>query len=348
MPRRGSRIVLTGLCALTLAGAAGILGHTLRPAPSPELLNAAAAETSAPVVSQPFDDSRKVQVRFVWSATKTLPIRTSGTLTESRCVPDGSISSGAVVARIDDRPLIGLHTSVPLYRDISWGDQGADVTALQNELVRLGHLPESLVDGRYGRNTSEAVQKLRVAAGAAEGDSVTKRAEFVWLPNPVVSGIACEIQIGQDVSEGTVLATIEGVIERIEVGTMPERLTPGARTLTVNSVTGPVTESGTVDNPDFLARVIADTRLVESLQEDPDATITGSLALADEIDAYALPVGAIVEDGESRCVLVETGTRRVQVLGSTLGSAVVAFLDSETAPPQSVVIGNAITETDCA
>jgi peptidoglycan hydrolase-like protein with peptidoglycan-binding domain len=345
--RRGSALTLAALCALTLAGGAGILGYTLRPADPPELLNPSAAETQAPVASQPFDDTRKVQVRLVASDTETLTLRTAGTLTAALCETGGSIDSGSTIARVNDRPIIGLHTALPLYRDLTWGDKGTDVEALQQELVRLGHLDARFADGWYGWNTSHAVQRLRVANGAAEGGKKTRRSEFVWLPADDVTGLACELNVGDDVTEGTAFATAEGTIERLEVVSMPESLTPGDRTLTVNGVTGPASESGVVDDATFLARILDDEELVAGLREDPEATVPGDLALADTIDSYTVPVGAIIDDGDERCVQVGADTRPVDVLGSALGSTVIVFPDADTPLPDTVAIGPALTESSC-
>ncbi|HIX00492.1 MAG TPA: peptidoglycan-binding protein, partial [Candidatus Nesterenkonia stercoripullorum] len=251
------------------------------------------------------------------------------------------------IARIDDRPIIGLHTSLPLYRDLTWGDKGTDVEALQKELVRLGHLDVSFVDGWYGWTTSHAVQRLRVANGAPEGGKKTRRSEFVWLPAGDVTGLACELNVGDEVAEGTAFATAEGAIERVEVASMPESLTPGARTLTVNGVTGPASESGIVDDATFLARILDDEELVAGLREDPEATVPGDLALADTIDSYTVPVGAIIDDGDERCVQVGAVARPVDVLGSALGSTVIVFPDADTPLPDTVAIGPALTETSC-
>ncbi|WP_159619100.1 peptidoglycan-binding domain-containing protein [Ruania rhizosphaerae] len=347
MSRRGSKITLVGMCALTLAGTAGIVGYALRPAESPELLTPAAAETSAPVVSQPFDDTHRVQVRLVTSEIEPLVLQQAGTLTASSCEGGGSIASGTLIARVDDRPVIALHTAVPLYRDLAWGDEGTDVDALQSELARLGYLSGDLVDGYYGWNTSHAVQQLRVAVGGTNGENITQRAEFVWLPAPDVTGLACEARVGQDVSPGAALANAEGALERLEIETVPDALTPGARTLTVNGVTGPVSETGVVDDPETLAQIAADTELIAAMRAEPGTTVTGNLALAEQIDAYTVPVGAIVDDGDQQCVQADETTHLVDLLGSALGSAVISFPDTDARAPETVTIGTALTETRC-
>lgn len=347
MPSRGGKVALAALCTLTLVGVVGLLGYSLRPAESPDLLRQGAAETSAPVVSQSFSDVHKVQVRLVTTASESLMARTAGTVTASSCENGGSITSGGLIARINDQPLIGLHTSVPLYRDLEWGNKGADVKALQAELLRLGYLAEDQVNGKYERSTFQAVQKLRVAAGAAKGDGVAHREEFVWLPTTEIGGVACQLRVGDIIGQDAPVATAQGAVQRLEIVTLPTALTSGDRTLTLQGISGPVSDTGVADDPDFLAEITANKHLLAALRADTETTITADFALRQEIDAYTVPVGALIDDKNMRCVQVEDTTLTVNVLGSRLGTAVVAFLDAGNSPPKSVNIGGAVTKSNC-
>lgn len=335
---------LIAVTTLVVIGAAGSLGYALRPVPEPELLRAGSEETSAPVVAQTFDDSRRVQVKLVSGADQTLAIQTSGTLTASWCRDGGEVTSGTVVAHVDERPLIALHTTVPLYRDLSVGDDGADVAALQTELIRLGHLDAETVDGEFGSRTGRALQHLRVRAGVEEGERFAERAEFIWLPSPQLTGIACAVKVGDAVSQGSAIATSRGALERVTVQSVPDNLTPGDRTIKIGSVRGPLDAQGTASDPAFLAQLAGDERLISGLAEDPGATVTATIALASPIDAYSIPAGALIYDGDSSCVKTSAGTVKTELLGSSLGAAVVAF---EGEVPESVAIGSALEGVHC-
>jgi peptidoglycan hydrolase-like protein with peptidoglycan-binding domain len=341
---RGSSTALVLISALVIAGAAGTLGYALQPAVPPDLLLASKGETTAPVVKQSFDDARKVQIRLVTADPESLVTHDSGTVTASWCADGGTVVSGTLVMRVDDRSLIGLYTTVPLYRTLYSGDEGADVEALQTELARLGYLSTDFVDGEYGWRTANAVQNLRQAVGAGEGDTAVMRSEFVWLPRPEVQNLDCAITVGQFVSAGTAIASAEGAVLRLEVSSLPENLATGERTLSLGNVTGPISESGVVDDPQFLAD-IADGGMIAALRQDPEATVTARLALAQPLDAHTLPVGAILQDGDLRCVQAGDLIYRVDLLGSSLGAAVVEF--SEAVAPDTVNIGAAITESSC-
>ncbi|WP_447587172.1 peptidoglycan-binding domain-containing protein [Microbacterium lacticum] len=337
---------LLAVTALVLVGAAGAAGYALRPVPEPELLRPSGEETSAPVVPQTFEDSRRVQVRLITGAEQTLVVQTWGTLTASWCQDGGVITSGTVLAHVDERPLIGLHTTVPLYRDLTVGNDGADVAALQAELVRLGFLDEGGADGEFGWRTGQALQKLREHAGLDEGEPSAERAEFIWLPSPQVTGLTCALKVGDAVGQGAAIATSRGALERVEVQSLPENLTPGERTIKVGSVQGPVDGRGVATDAAFLAELAANEELIAGLTQDPGSTVTATIALASPIDAYSIPAGALIGTEERNCVKTADGVVQADLLGSSLGTAVVAFPNANSAP-DSVTIGSELEVERC-
>lgn len=337
---------LIAIAALVLIGASGALGYALRPVPEPELLRSGTAEVAAPVVAQAFDDGRRVQVRLITGVAQTLAVQTSGTLTASWCRDGAEISSGTVVARVDERPLIGLHSTVPLYRDISVGDEGADVAALQAELVRLGFLDGVGAAGEFGYRTGQALQKLRESAGLDAGDFSAERAEFVWLASPQMTGITCVLKVGDAVGQGAAIATSRGALERVEVHSLPENLTPGERTIKVGSVQGPVDGKGVATDAAFLAELAADEEFIAGLTQDPGSTVTATIALASPLDAYSIPAGALIGTEERSCVKTPDGIVQADLLGSSLGTAMVAFPESKSAPG-SVAIGSELEDERC-
>lgn len=342
-PRSASLMTVT---ALVVIGAAGSVGYALRPVPEPELLRSGGEVTTAPVVPQTFDDSRRVQVQLVTGVDQPLVVQTGGMLTASWCQDGGEITSGTVVAHVDERRLIGLHTTVPPYRDLSVGDDGADVAALQSELIRLGHLDASAADGEFGNLTGQALQSLRESAGLDDGEGSTERAEFIWLPSPQMTGITCALKVGDAVSQGAAIATSRGAPERVDVRSLPDDLTPGERTIRIGSVQGPVDSRGVATDAAFLAELAADEELISGLAEDPGATVTATIALASSLAAYSIPVGALIGGPERRCVKSEVGIVRADLLGSSLGMAVVAFPDVSAAP-ESVAIGAKLDGERC-
>lgn len=337
---------LLAVTALVVIGVAGAAGYALRPVPEPDLLRSGGEETTAPVVPQTFDDSRRVQVRLVTGDEQTLAAQTSGTLTASWCQDGGVITSGTVVAHVDERPLIGLHTTVPLYRDLTVGDDGADVAALQAELARLGFLDGAGADGEFGWRTGQALQQLRERAGLDEGEHSAERAEFIWLPSPEMTSVSCTLNVGDAVGQGATIATSRGALERVEVRSLPENLTPGERTIKLGSMRGSVDGRGLVTDTAFLAELAADEELIAGLTQDPGSTVTATIALASPIDAYSIPAGALIGTEERSCVKTTAGVVQADLLGSSLGTAVVVFPGAHSAP-DSVAIGSQLEGERC-
>lgn len=334
----------TMLAALILVAAGGTAGFLLRPAEAPSDLGAATELDSAPVVAEAFDDERNVQVALNISPTLDLAFGRSGTVTASECVPDGTLESGEVLARVDDDPVVGLATSVPLYRDLSQGQRGADVRALQKELERLGLL--SSADGVYGWQTAQAVRQLFRDAGVRHPDGRLSREDVVWMPAAEVVVDDCAVLPGSSVSSGGVFAEVSGALESARVESMPDSPLPGERLLTVSGVTGPVDEDGFVDDEEFL-RELADTSAARSAQQGEDEPVSGSLALAEPVDAFSVPPGALVgtADGEG-CLEAGGSLYAVRVVGSSLGGAVVVPVEGGELPDR-VDLGPAQSATSC-
>lgn len=79
--------------------------------------------------------------------TTTIAARTMGTLTEI-VEPGAILEQGAVIARIDDEPIVLLYGEVPMYRtleDLSENLTGVDVRQLEQALTDLGQDRKSVV-----------------------------------------------------------------------------------------------------------------------------------------------------------------------------------------------------------
>lgn len=66
-------------------------------------------------------------------------------------------SSGHALTEVNGRPLFGLQSPFPFYRDMGVGDRGPDVEALQKALVARSYL--TAADGRFGSATAQAVTR---------------------------------------------------------------------------------------------------------------------------------------------------------------------------------------------
>jgi hypothetical protein len=97
--------------------------------------------------------------------------RASGTVTQ---LPDVGqvVGQGKVLYRVDGKPVILLQgASVPVYRDLYWGMEGADVRQLNAALVALKYATKDEIDpdsDYFGRQTYYALKELQDKVGLAK------------------------------------------------------------------------------------------------------------------------------------------------------------------------------------
>jgi hypothetical protein len=95
------------------------------------------------------------------------------------------VNQGKVLYRVDGEPVILLRgASVPVYRDLTRGDEGSDVRQLNAALVTLGHATKDEIDPDskyFGWQTYYALKELQDAVGAEETGSLAL-GQAVFLP----------------------------------------------------------------------------------------------------------------------------------------------------------------------
>ncbi|HET9517045.1 MAG TPA: peptidoglycan-binding domain-containing protein [Actinoplanes sp.] len=340
----GRRIAGTAvLAAMTLIGTGSATGFLLRPASAPQELTAATEVTAAPVGRERLADERTVKVSLRTMAAAPLVVGFAGRVTASACRPGTPLRSGRPVARINATPLIALATTTPLYRDLSRGDRGRDVRALQHELVRLGR--STATDGRYGWSTEQAVRKLQKASGVADPDGKIAHGKILWLPAASVTPQSCELVRGASVSAGSTVAKVAPQLTGVSVTSMPANLTAGARRIRLLGVTGALRDDGTAGDPAFLRKVAAtrEYRLIQASGKEPDLTAT--ISLHKPVETVKIPPGALFAvDGDTGCVQSGATAYRVTIVGSRLGATLVTLREPA---PASVALGSAVTATGC-
>lgn len=332
------------LSALLLFASGGTAGFLLRPVEAPPDLAAADEVGSAPVLSESYADERTVRVHLNISSTLDLSFGVDGRVTDTECTAGGSLESGEVLARVDEEPLLGLATSVPLYRDLSSGMRGKDVRALQAELDRLGHTVEE--DGVFGTQTYRAVLELQRAIDVSSPNGVVSLEKVIWMPSSEVTVEECAAPPGTDVNPGTTFAEVPGVLESAQPVSIPDDLVGGERLLTISGVTGPLDEEGLAEDPEFL-RELSDTTAVQNARAGEDEPVSGSVRLAEDIDVFRVPPGALFDESDGTgCLESEGAVFPVRIVGSSLGSTVV-LPQEDVELPEQVDLGPERRSTTC-
>jgi peptidoglycan hydrolase-like protein with peptidoglycan-binding domain len=144
-------------------------------------------------------------VAYPSTATAELRSPVGGTLTGVHVREGDRPGPLAVVAEVNELPLVVLPSSVPLYRDLVEDLEGADVQALEEALGAAGYDPGAY-DGVFDDQTVTAVEAWEAANGFEEtGDMRLSR--VLWIP-PGGQITAVAARAGDLAGAGTPLASV--------------------------------------------------------------------------------------------------------------------------------------------
>lgn len=318
---RSLALLVVALLTATCLGA-GLALLALRP-PTPPTL-AATTSTDMRVEQRSLADTRSLPVTLERGSERTLTLPTSGRITTLDITPGATLTSGSRVATIDDRPLIALATPRPLWRELSDGMRGPDVTALQGELRRLGeNAPDS---GVVDWNTRRAAAHLAGIDDGRGGIPGTIPVDiWLWIPAPKITVRSVATDVGRDVTAGADLLTLASGLTGARI-TPPTDALPGARTITFLEKTFPVEADGAITDPEALTALAAHPLVVQRLSTatGEELKVQVEWSLAEPLRAWSLPPAAIVTAGTDRaCVVVDGRSVPVRILASELGRTFV-------------------------
>ncbi|ETK32212.1 peptidoglycan-binding protein [Microbispora sp. ATCC PTA-5024] len=328
-------VVAAGAAVAVAAGGATAAALHGENAPAPA---AAPSGPTAEITRSDLVDTKTVDGTLGYSGRRAVPNAATGTVTRTR-------SEGAVVRRggwlyqVDGRPVVLMYGSIPVYRTLSQGVEGADVRQLERNLKALGHDPGT-VDDEFSWRTAQAVREWQDDQGLQVTGAVDAR-QVVVASGPVR---IADVTAGKGDRAGMSVVTTTSTrrIVHVDLAASDQGLArlgvkATVETPTGRRVRGRITSVGTAARP-------ASTDGGEATI-DLEITVNGgtgrldqapvSVELASERRAHVLsvPVEAllalreggyglrIVDGARSRVVAVETGlfaSGRVEVSGSGL------------------------------
>jgi peptidoglycan hydrolase-like protein with peptidoglycan-binding domain len=248
------RLLIIGAAAVLVAGAVtGLLlawgSAAKEPAATPGLPPATAEVTRTMLV-----ETKTVSGTLGYGAQ--VPIRASERGTLTWIAPVGSrVRRGAPLFKVDERPVIALYGSLPLYRTLREGAKGADVRQLERNLATLGFTGFT-VDDTYTAATAEVVRTWQARHGLPVTGTV-ELGQVVFLPGPVrISGhtaLVGDTIGGASGEDGASVLSYTGTTKKVtvELEVADQALAVKGRkvTLTVpgrGTVNGKISEVGTV------------------------------------------------------------------------------------------------------
>ncbi len=356
-----TRSATAGAALLVTLGTGVVIGSLLLPTPVPATIDSRDDPIVAPVTKVSTFDPQSVNLVVEAAEPQKLTARSSGLVTSTACAPGEKAVSGTSAFSVNDQPLIYLSTARPIWRDLSIGDRGQDVEALQTELNRLGY--EVTVDGRFGRSTLAAAVLMARKAGDDSARSWTgvPASVIVWLPAPSVHVETCDAMLGGTVDVGAGLATLPRTLTSAAVRPLPSAVMAGGRVVVAGDLTLPVDSNGTISSNDHLLELAQSSAYREFLDGQTVAgpgpvdrtpgtagsagsAISVEYRLAAPLDVLSVPAAAVFDvKGAQACVIAEGSSIPVTIADSQLGQTLIVpdktqvvrkvSLDHRNAPP---------------
>lgn len=225
--------------------------------------NKANADTALPpkttkVTEETLLDTSTTGGELGFGATTTVSGRLTGTVTKLPSVGE-TVSRGESLYEVDDVPVTLMYGSLPAYRELKDGVEGADVEQFEANLAAMGYVGFD-VDEDFTSNTAAAVERWQEDRGLEE-TGVVALGSVVFAPAKVrVDGLAADegaaAAPGQDVLSFT--GTAKAVT--VEIDTEEQRLAKKGSKVTVELPSGETVKG-----------VISDVTTVVVPAEDPNA-----------------------------------------------------------------------------
>ncbi|MEV6345092.1 peptidoglycan-binding protein [Actinoplanes sp. NPDC051851] len=315
--------------------ATGLGGNENGAAQASSTLPAATAD----VTKETLIDQESHDGSLAYADTSSIGTRLSGTVT-GLAAAGSTVKRGQALFKIDNRPVLLLYGSLPAYRALAPGVEGADVKQFEKNLWALGYRGFT-VDDEYTGATADAVEEWQEDRGLDETGTV-ELGRVVYGSGAVrVTSLSAEL--GSTAQPGTAILTTSGMgrVATVELDVDDQRLAKKGTSVDVtlpdgSTVKGKITEIETVveesDSPDGddttkIDVTIAFSKAPQGLDE---AAVSVEFVASQRKDVLTVPVNALlalaeggyglqVVDGTStRTIAVETGLfadGRVEVSG---------------------------------
>jgi len=303
------KLLIGGAAVVILGGAVAGLVLAWGSAAKEPAVNAALPPATAKVTRTTLVETKTVSGTLGYGDPVPMRAAQRGTLTW--IAPVGSrVKRGEPLFKVDERPVVALYGSVPLYRTLREGVKGADVRQLERDLAALGFTGFT-VDGSYTAPTAEAVRTWQADLGLPQTGTVAV-GQVVFTPGAVrIAEHTARVgdMIGGESAEGgasvlsytgtTRLITVElevadqalAVKGRAVTVTVPGRGTVKGRTSQVGTV---VTAEGA--NPDGTSAAPGETTSAASAARiEVTVTIADQKALG-PLDAAPVDVDFVSEE----------------------------------------------------
>lgn len=314
---------------LSLVGIGVATGIALAPEPLPTSLIPGPEITSVPVTYETFDDSRQTPFVLSIGEVEPLAVPRPGTVTNTACVSGATVSSGDVPLTIDSQPVAALYTGYPFWRDLRVDQEGPDVAALQEELIRLGYSPNST--GKFDKQTSRAVDSFLKDRGFLERTGDLPLSAILQLQSTEIVISDCVAALADLVEQGDPFASTGGGIALLRPAATAEGQVDGERIVSFAGAQAAIQDDGTVTDRSFLDGVGASAEYSfekNQVEDNAEFQMVFETSLAKPLRTAVVPASALFAvDGSAACLSVDGVRENVTIISSMLGSTYVQFAD---------------------
>jgi Putative peptidoglycan binding domain len=247
------RLLISGAAVVILGGAVGGLALAWGSAAKEPAANPALPPATAEVARATLVDTKTVSGTLGYG--DPAPIRAAWTGTLTWIAPVGStVTRGEPLFKVDERPVVALYGSLPLYRTLRAGVEGSDIKQFEENLSKLGYTGFT-VDETYTAATAEAARSWQADLGLPKTGAV-EPGQLVVTPGAVrVAEHTARVgdRIGGDTGGGASVLSYTGTtrLVTVELEVADQALAAKSRTVTVTvpgqgPVKGKIAQVGTV------------------------------------------------------------------------------------------------------
>ena len=333
--RRGG--VVVGVLAVAGAAVVATVGFGGADAGTPQ--RSTLPPATAQVSKQTLVDQQTVSGTLGYGRETPVANRLAGTIT-ALTDTDATVKRGEPLFRVDNTPVVLLYGTLPPYRPLAPGTEGADVRQFERELRSLGYTGFT-VDEEYTSSTATAVKKWQKKLGLPE-TGVVELGRVLYAPGRVRVATQ-KVAAGDPAQPGQPVLTTTGTarVVTVKLDVRDQRLAKKGATVAVDlpdgkRIDGTITKVATIidtsgENP--ATKIEVTIALAGAVGGFTDAAVDVNFTAAERKDVLTVPVAALlalaeggygvqVVDGQTtRIVAVQTGLfsgGQVEVSGAGL------------------------------
>jgi peptidoglycan hydrolase-like protein with peptidoglycan-binding domain len=319
--RRGGAVV--GVLAVAGAAIAATVGFGGADAGTPQRSTLPPATDQ--VAKQTLVDQQKESGTLGYGRETSVANRLDGTVT-ALTDTGATVKRGETLFRVDNMPVVLLYGTLPPYRPLAAGTEGADVKQFEQELRSLGYTGFT-VDQKYNNNTATAVKKWQKKLGLTQ-TGVVELGRVLYAPGEVRVATQ-KVAAGDPAQPGQAVLTTTGTarVVTVKLDVRDQRLATKDAAVAVNTpdgkqVNGTIAKVATIidtsgQNP--TTKIEVTIALASAVDGFTDAAVDVNFTAAERKDVLTVPVAALlalaeggygiqVVDGQTtRIVAVQTG-----------------------------------------